>query len=318
MQHGGRVPASVYPRPTRVVARRYFLRRPAVPIALSYPSFLWRPPLGEPGDAGGDIGGVLAGTDSDAGEVGGERCGGAGDIVRNIPGQVQHKVPAGCIGEPKFGGDGLCPFVQRVHDAIFSHGRACRPRPDPSALNCVRCRRRPAARRSPTRSHHSCGGLRRCRPVQHSSSRRDGELVAPQRPHAVHDQRVVPRICGCPHQRDRWVSCEVGSCPSTRPGNEQGVVRHRGSHGHDVRPCIVPDGEEVREAVLRQGLRQLLQRYRDAHYPRLARRQQPTAVCARCPVIAACRKHALNVHEPYGIWGGLSAEERSTLLRTRR
>jgi len=164
----------------------------------------------------------------------------------------------------------------------------------------------------------SCGGLRRCRPVQHSSSRRDGELVAPQRPHAVHDQRVAARVCGCPHQRDRWVSCEVGSCPSTRPGNEQGVVRHRGSHGHDVRPRIVPDGEEVREAVLRQGLRQLLQRYRDAHYPRLARRQQPTAVCARCPVIAACRKHALNVHEPYGIWGGLSAEERSTLLRTRR
>jgi len=62
-----------------------------VPIALSHPSFLRRPPLGESGDAGGDIGGVLASADSDAGEVGGERCGRAGDIVRNIAGQVQHK-----------------------------------------------------------------------------------------------------------------------------------------------------------------------------------------------------------------------------------
>jgi len=41
----------------------------------------------------------------------------------------------------------------------------------------------------------------------------------------------------------------------------QDVVRHRGGHGHDVRLRIVPDGEEVREAVLRQGHRQLLQRY---------------------------------------------------------
>ena len=38
------------------------------------------------------------------------------------------------------------------------------------------------------------------------------------------------------------------------------------------------------------------------------------AVCARCPVIDACLKHALSVREPYGVWGGMSEEERARLI----
>lgn len=38
------------------------------------------------------------------------------------------------------------------------------------------------------------------------------------------------------------------------------------------------------------------------------------AVCASCPVLAACRAHALAVQEPYGIWGGLSEDDRAVLL----
>jgi WhiB family redox-sensing transcriptional regulator len=38
-------------------------------------------------------------------------------------------------------------------------------------------------------------------------------------------------------------------------------------------------------------------------------------VCARCPVIEACRRHALEVQEPYGVWGGMTVTERSALLR---
>ena len=38
------------------------------------------------------------------------------------------------------------------------------------------------------------------------------------------------------------------------------------------------------------------------------------AICADCPVIAQCRAHALQVHEPYGVWGGLTEDERSQLL----
>jgi WhiB family transcriptional regulator, redox-sensing transcriptional regulator len=33
-------------------------------------------------------------------------------------------------------------------------------------------------------------------------------------------------------------------------------------------------------------------------------------VCAGCPVLAECRRHALAVREPYGVWGGLTEEDR--------
>jgi len=42
------------------------------------------------------------------------------------------------------------------------------------------------------------------------------------------------------------------------------------------------------------------------------------AICATCPVIEACRKHALAVQEPYGIWGGLSEDDRLTIINQRR
>lgn len=38
------------------------------------------------------------------------------------------------------------------------------------------------------------------------------------------------------------------------------------------------------------------------------------AVCQSCPVVAECLEHALNVREPYGVWGGLSELERGLLL----
>ncbi|WP_127842517.1 WhiB family transcriptional regulator [Actinomyces wuliandei] len=34
------------------------------------------------------------------------------------------------------------------------------------------------------------------------------------------------------------------------------------------------------------------------------------AICQRCPVINECREHALRTHEPYGVWGGMSEDER--------
>jgi WhiB family redox-sensing transcriptional regulator len=49
--------------------------------------------------------------------------------------------------------------------------------------------------------------------------------------------------------------------------------------------------------------------------PARARREaQAKAICLSCPALAACRRHALAVHEPYGIWGGLSESERQQLL----
>ena len=46
------------------------------------------------------------------------------------------------------------------------------------------------------------------------------------------------------------------------------------------------------------------------------REAKAKAVCFDCPALAACRAHALEVHEPYGIWGGLSEGERQQLLAT--
>lgn len=38
---------------------------------------------------------------------------------------------------------------------------------------------------------------------------------------------------------------------------------------------------------------------------------QAKAVCAGCPVLEACRSHALTVREPYGVWGGMAEDERA-------
>ena len=40
----------------------------------------------------------------------------------------------------------------------------------------------------------------------------------------------------------------------------------------------------------------------------------PKRICARCPVRRACLDHALVHHEPYGVWGGTTPDERKQLL----
>ena len=37
-------------------------------------------------------------------------------------------------------------------------------------------------------------------------------------------------------------------------------------------------------------------------------------VCALCPVRTECLAHALAIREPHGVWGGLAAGQRRTLL----
>ena len=47
----------------------------------------------------------------------------------------------------------------------------------------------------------------------------------------------------------------------------------------------------------------------------MQREQRAKEMCRRCPVIEQCRSHALEVREPYGVWGGLSESERDMLLK---
>jgi WhiB family redox-sensing transcriptional regulator len=48
------------------------------------------------------------------------------------------------------------------------------------------------------------------------------------------------------------------------------------------------------------------------------REAQAKAICARCPVRPDCLAYALDTGEAYGVWGGLSEDERRALLRRRR
>ena len=48
------------------------------------------------------------------------------------------------------------------------------------------------------------------------------------------------------------------------------------------------------------------------------RERQAKAICARCPVIAECLKQALDTNEPYGVWGGMTADERACTPRGRK
>ncbi len=42
------------------------------------------------------------------------------------------------------------------------------------------------------------------------------------------------------------------------------------------------------------------------------------AVCAGCPVIEQCRQHGLSVREPYGVWGGLTEDDREAVYLVQR
>lgn len=49
---------------------------------------------------------------------------------------------------------------------------------------------------------------------------------------------------------------------------------------------------------------------------RLAREQRAKAVCTSCPVRIECLEHAIASGERYGVWGGLTFDERVTFRRT--
>lgn len=51
-------------------------------------------------------------------------------------------------------------------------------------------------------------------------------------------------------------------------------------------------------------------------HARTRREVQAKATCARCPVIDACRRYALQAREPFGVWGGLSQSDRAEIYRS--
>lgn len=51
---------------------------------------------------------------------------------------------------------------------------------------------------------------------------------------------------------------------------------------------------------------------------RVSRDQSAKAVCAVCPVLKECARHALKVREPYGVWGGMTEDEREAVIARSR
>lgn len=51
---------------------------------------------------------------------------------------------------------------------------------------------------------------------------------------------------------------------------------------------------------------------------REARENAAKAICSGCPVRTECAAHALQVREPYGVWGGLSEDDREEIYRRGR
>lgn len=52
--------------------------------------------------------------------------------------------------------------------------------------------------------------------------------------------------------------------------------------------------------------------------PSVAQIDEAKAVCRRCPVIEKCQRHALESGEDFGVWGGLSEDERRALRARKR
>lgn len=51
-------------------------------------------------------------------------------------------------------------------------------------------------------------------------------------------------------------------------------------------------------------------------HERLARERRAKLVCASCPVSKDCLRQALAVDERYGVWGGLTVDERRSIPLT--
>ena len=50
---------------------------------------------------------------------------------------------------------------------------------------------------------------------------------------------------------------------------------------------------------------------------RARRERQAKQICSGCPVVDNCLRWALSAREPYGVWGGLSVEEREQIIVAR-
>jgi WhiB family transcriptional regulator, redox-sensing transcriptional regulator len=93
------------------------------------------------------------------------------------------------------------------------------------------------------------------------------------------------------------------------------------------RECVVADVRRLPEPVaetwdwqLRAACRELdsslfFHPERERGPAKTAREMRAKQICGGCPVVEPCRRHALAIQEPYGVWGGLTESERDEIVR---
>ena len=72
----------------------------------------------------------------------------------------------------------------------------------------------------------------------------------------------------------------------------QPVALCRGNHSHLFFPPSTTERKDERER----------------------REVRAKSICRMCPVKSPCLEYAMEIREPYGIWGGLTEAERRTIL----
>lgn len=103
------------------------------------------------------------------------------------------------------------------------------------------------------------------------------------------DARAYASTCGQP------LGASADPFPGARPTAAASMWQQSAQcRDEDVDAFFHPDGERGHARTLRQ--------------------QAAKAICAQCAVSTDCRRHALAYREPFGVWGGLSEEDRARLL----
>lgn len=87
---------------------------------------------------------------------------------------------------------------------------------------------------------------------------------------------------------------------------------------HPLPPPLQQEYAWQHQGACRQGDPELFFHESERGRTRQQKVASAKAICADCPVIQECLEHGVSAQEPYGIWGGLTVEERRSELRRRQ
>jgi len=108
-----------------------------------------------------------------------------------------------------------------------------------------------------------------------------------------------------------WGAVRRRGAPRERAGGSMGDAQSVLQHGRTGTTVDRLDGARCRgaDAELFFGPSE-----HESRVERIRRESAAKSMCRDCPAVLACRSHALEHGEVYGVWGGLGEQERRTQL----